>query len=202
MLQKKNQNVKVVPTCIVYSNYDNLEAIEEDNLSIGWLGTAYNQGYLKDIKDELKNILIQYPQVTLKVISNNPMEISGVKIENIKWNIDTYMNDLLKINIGIMPLRNDDWSRGKCAFKLIQYMAAGLPVIASNVGTNSTLITDGEDGYLVNSSDEWLSGFENLLESEELRKKMGMAAKKKIRQNYSSEAWFDRYETLLLDDSR
>jgi len=196
---KINSNVKIVPTCIVYSDYDELEPVGDNNILIGWLGTANNQGYLIDIVDELKNISSKYPHVTLQVISDKPLHIKRVRIENVKWNIDSYKTDLSGIDIGIMPLRNDDWSKGKCAFKLIQYMAAGLSVIASDVGANSDVISEGEDGFLVNGKDEWQTGFAKLIESKELRERMGKAAKKKIRDNYSAESWIDKYESILLN---
>lgn len=195
---KINDDVKIVPTCIVYSDYSELELVENKVLSIGWLGTANNQGYLTDIAEELESITIKYPKVNLQVISDKALKLQGVRIDNIKWNIDSYKNALLKFDLGIMPLKNDEWSKGKCAFKIIQYMAAGLPVIASDVGANSTVISNSEDGYLVNSSDEWLSAFEKLIESKELREKMGRAAKEKIRKNFSAEAWIDKYEFILL----
>lgn len=193
-----NQNVRVVPTCIVYSDYDNKSTSDENQLSIGWLGSYHTQGYLVDIEEELRHISLQYPQVNMKVISNYPIELKGVKVDYLKWNIDNYKHYLYDFDIGIMPLRNDDWSKGKCAFKLIQYMAAGLPVIASNVGANKTLIEEAEDGYLVNSKEEWLNRLDNLINSKELRIKMGTAARRKIRKNYSVEAWIDRYESILL----
>ena len=192
-----NQNVNVVPTCVVYSDYENKASSKENGLLIGWLGSDYTQGYLADIEEELRIISLKHPQVKVEVISNNPFVLKGVKVDYLKWNIENYKHHLYDFDIGIMPLRNDSWSRGKCAFKLIQYMAAGLPVIASNVGTNMTVITEGEDGYLVNSKEEWLTRFEDLINSKELRIKMGKAAKRKILENYSVEAWLDRYETML-----
>lgn len=196
-----NENIVVVPTCIVYSDYEKSDNLDKDELTIGWLGSDYTQGYLVDIEEELKYVSLKYPQVKVKVISNNPVKLKDVTVDYLKWNIDSYRDHLQNFDIGIMPLRNDEWSRGKCAFKLIQYMAAGIPVIASNVGTNLTLITEEEDGYLVNSKEEWISRFKILIESKEQRNKMGRAAKRKIRDNYSVEAWIDRYESILLTNS-
>lgn len=97
-----------------------------------------------------------------------------------------------------MPLTDDEWSRGKCAFKLIQYMGAGLPVVASNVGANPSVVTDGVDGFLVSSHDEWVDRLGRLIESRSLRLQMGKAARKKIRDEFSVESWAERFESILL----
>ena len=193
-----NKNVYIIPTTIVYSEYEHIVRNDSDEVSIGWIGIADNLFYLQKIENVFRRISEKYPNVKLKVIADKDLEIQGVNIENIKWNINDYREKLSEISIGIMPLLMDEWSRGKCAFKLIQYMGAGLPVVASNVGANPSVVTDGVDGFLVSSHDEWVDRLGRLIESRSLRLQMGKAARKKIRDEFSVETWAERFESILL----
>lgn len=195
-----NKNVYLVPTTIVYSEYEHIIRIDSNEVSLGWIGIADNLLYLQKIENVFKRISKKYPKVKLKVIADKDAVIQGVNIENIKWNIGDYKVKLSEISIGIMPLLMDDWSKGKCAFKLIQYMAIGLPVVATNIGANATLITHGHDGFLVSTDDEWVDSLSNLIESKSLRIKMGNAAKIKIKNHFSVESCADNFESVLLSE--
>jgi len=151
------------------------------------------------LNDVFKSISEKYPNVILKIISDKPLTLNTIPVINIKWSINDYKRYLYQIDIGIMPLKDDEWSRGKCAFKLIQYMAAGLPVIASDVGANSSVITNSVDGYLVRSDKEWIEKLKMLIESSDLRDKMGNSGRIKIKKHFSVEAWGERVERVFLD---
>ena len=99
-----------------------------------------------------------------------------------------------------MPLIDDEWSRGKCAFKLIQYMVAGLPVFASDVGANPSVVTDGVDGFLVSTLDEWVNRLRRLIESRSLRLQMGIAAREMIKEEFSMESCAERFESILINE--
>lgn len=99
-----------------------------------------------------------------------------------------------------MPLIDDEWSRGKCAFKLIQYIGAGLPVVASDMGANPSVVTDGVDGFLVSILDEWVNRLGRLIESRSLRLQMGIAAREKIKEEFSMESWAERFESILINE--
>src|SRR5690606_28051456 len=103
----------------------------------------------------------------------------------LRWNKETEAEDLLKIDVGIMPLPNDEWSRGKCGFKALQYLAMKKPCVASPVGVNSEIIEHGVNGFLAESSEEWFIHLENLVRDESLRLQMGQAGRKKIIDHYS-----------------
>ena len=132
------------------------------------------------------------------MISDKPLDIEGIKIDSVKWYIEDYRDHISSFQIGIMPLIDDEWSRGKCAFKLIQYMGAGLPVVASDVGANPSVVTDGVDGFLVSSLDEWVNRLGRLIESRSLRLQMGISAREKIKEEFSMESWVERFESILL----
>ncbi|HLU85364.1 MAG TPA: glycosyltransferase family 4 protein, partial [Vicingaceae bacterium] len=119
------------------------------------------------------------------------------KIKFVKWNQKTEIEDLSQIDIGIMPLPDDEWAKGKCGFKGLQYMALEIPTIMSPVGVNAEIIKDGENGFLANTDEEWITKIEWLIESEELRKKLGKAGRQTIIERYSIEANKDKYLALL-----
>ena len=195
-----NHNVKLVPTTVLHSNYREIIRRKEEKITIGWIGIADNHFYLEKISKALKAISDKYPEVTIRVISDKQFDIKGIKIDNVKWYIENYMDHISSFKIGIMPLIDDEWSRGKCAFKLIQYMGAGLPVVASDVGANPSVVTDGVDGFLVSSLDEWVNRLGRLIESRSLRLQMGKAAREKINKEFSTESWAERFESILLSE--
>ena len=193
-----NSNVKLVPTTVLNSDYREIIRRKEEKITIGWIGIADNHFYLKKISKALKAISNKYPDVTIRVISDKPLDIEGIKIDNVKWYIKDYRDHISSFQIGIMPLIDDEWSRGKCAFKLIQYMGAGLPVVASDVGANPSVVTDGVDGFLVSTLDEWVNRLGRLIESRSLRLQMGIAAREKIKEEFSMESWAERFESILI----
>jgi len=192
--------IRIIPTIVNFSDYDIQNTNDdEETVAIGWIGESKNQVYLNQLKDVFKSISAKYPNVILKIISNKPFTLTTIPVANIKWSINDYKSYLYQIDIGIMPLKDDDWSKGKCAFKLIQYMAAGLPVIASDIGANASVITDSVDGYLVKSDIEWIEKLKSLIESSDLRAEMGNAGRIKIKKHFSVEAWGERVERIYLD---
>jgi glycosyltransferase involved in cell wall biosynthesis len=101
------------------------------------------------------------------------------------WSESTEVADIQSFDIGIMPLFDEPWEKGKCGYKLIQYMACGIPVISSPVGINTKIVDDGVDGYLAGNSEEWMSAFKILYDRPQLRKKLGESGRKKIESLYS-----------------
>jgi glycosyltransferase involved in cell wall biosynthesis len=113
------------------------------------------------------------------------------------WRKDTELQDLAAIDIGIMPLPNDPWARGKCGLKGLQYMALGMPTIMSPVGVNTEIIQDGVNGYLAADTDEWVRKLAALVEDADLRARMGREARRTVEERYSVMAWRDRYLTIF-----
>ena len=117
----------------------------------------------------------------------------------VPWNALTEQEDLLKLDIGIMPLTVDPWSEGKCGFKLIQYFACGIPGIANPVGVNKVIIEEGVNGFLCSSPAEWKSSLEKLLTDQQLRERMGMAGRKKMEEQYSMRSQANKFIGLFGD---
>jgi glycosyltransferase involved in cell wall biosynthesis len=112
-------------------------------------------------------------------------ECPGVRVESKPWSLDTEVADSQGIDIGIMPLRDSPWARGKCAFKLIQYMSCGKPVVASPVGMNPKVVREGVEGYLAATEEEWMEKLRTLLRDPSLRWEMGKQGRRLVESEYS-----------------
>ena len=191
--KKINVNVNVVPTTIDLENYHNLLTdYSRLPITVGWTGTHTTMRYLDEIVPILQDLEKQYDFV-FQVISNKAPDFNLKSLKFVKWNKSTEIKDLATIQIGVMPLTEDQWSEGKCGFKALQYMALGIPVIISPVGVNSKIVKNEENGYLVSSSEEWKKRLIELLEDENLRKRIGEAGRKTILDNYSVTANYQKY---------
>ncbi|MDC1420900.1 glycosyltransferase family 4 protein [Gammaproteobacteria bacterium] len=163
---------------------------------IGWTGTFSSAIYL----DLLKNVFFELNKridFKLRIIGNFEYSIPGIDLEVIQWSKETEIEDLQGIDIGIYPLTQDKWVLGKSGLKAIQYMALGLPTIATNVGTNPSIIKHMENGLLVKTEQEWILALQNLIEMPDLRAKIGIKARKTIEENYSIEVMKVKYLSIL-----
>jgi glycosyltransferase involved in cell wall biosynthesis len=181
-----NSTVKVIPTVVDTENYHNRCKDQSDETpTLGWTGTHTTLPYLKLLKAPLDQLSAEIEFKSLVVIANQAPEFSLPKLKFKKWTKRTEIEDLLSINIGLMPLPGTEWARGKCGFKIIQYMSLGIVPVASAVGVNKTIISHGKDGYLCINHQQWVQYLSKLITSPSLRKKMGQSARKKIKGHYS-----------------
>jgi len=183
-----NKNVSIVPTTIDTDKYLPTEQnTGSGKITIGWSGSFSTIQHLDTVRDVLHE-LAQTEEFTLRVIGTPEYEIAGVDVEAMQWRAETEVDDLGQIDIGIMPLPDDNWSKGKCGLKALQYMALGKPTVCSPVGVNSTIIQDGVNGCLAGETAEWISEIKQLMHEPELRQKMGRAGRKTVEQEYSAKA--------------
>jgi glycosyltransferase involved in cell wall biosynthesis len=126
----------------------------------------------------------------------------GAHIEAKEWNEASEPADVREFDIGIMPLRDDPWSRGKCGFKLIQYLASGVPAVASPVGVNRRIVDDGRSGYLCTTDDEWVERLIELVDNRDLRQRMAAAGREDIRREWSLQRWGPVVAGLLAQVAR
>jgi glycosyltransferase involved in cell wall biosynthesis len=188
---KYSCNAVLNPTCVdtirMHNTLKNQQSIKGKNLVIGWTGTFSNLKHLDVIVDVLTELELTYNFDFVLIADQDPhLPLKNYRFK--KWKEITEIEDLLECNIGVMPLENDLYSQGKCGFKLIQFMALGIPVAASPVGVNTKIIDQNINGYLCDSYDEWKQAFIKLLENEEIRIQMGVLGRQKIIQNYSVES--------------
>jgi len=158
---------------------------EEKNVVVGWIGTPFNVKYLYAVKSAFVELFIKYDLVLRLVGPKKDFKMEGVNFEVKDWKLDAEVSWLSTFDIGIMPLIADEWTKGKAGYKLLQYMSMGIPSVASPVGFNKELIKDGVNGFLANTNEEWVKKLSMLIESEELRKKIGRNARNTVEERYS-----------------
>lgn len=187
----------VLPTSIDLTKYHRKQHSEGLGLTIGWLGLSDGLPYLRHIQPALQRLTQRYPGLLLKVISDKALHLDGVKIDNETWRLETEQAHLSSFDIGIMPLWDSVWTRGKCGYKILQYMGVGTAVVASDVGVNNEIITHGENGFLARSEDDWVQALGGLIENANLRKTFGLRGRELVERRYSLDAFAQGYAKLM-----
>ncbi len=181
-----NDRVTVIPSTIDTEKYRvPLSAEKSGPLVIGWTGSHSTVQHLDTLRGALKK-LAERESFRLRVIGTATYECAPVDVEVIQWRAVSEVEDLTPIDIGVMPLPDDRWSKGKCGMKALQFMAMGIPTICSPVGVNADIIQDGLNGFLAGTEDEWVEKLSRLLRSAELRQRLGRAGRATIEQRYSA----------------
>lgn len=182
--KRYNNTVKLIPTVVDLDRYrGDLEIFPFKPYTIGWIGSPSTTEYLLEVFKPLKSLASE-GQIRLIAIGAKNISIDGVEVEIRAWSEDKEVQDLRECDVGIMPLPDKSWAKGKCAFKLIQYMACGLPVIASPVGANNDVVTDGA-GLLANGQHQWVDALRKLRDDPALRRNMGRAGRGVVEAKYS-----------------
>lgn len=150
---------------------------------IVWIGSPSTAKYLQLLRQPLQTLAKRAPFV-LRVIGSQ-LELTGVQVECVPWTESTEVAAIAECDVGVMPLLDSAWERGKCGYKLIQYMACALPVVASNVGVNAEIVHEGGNGYLARSEEEWLDALTRLLTDATLRQTLGQAGRHRVEMMYS-----------------
>ena len=195
----KKQKCTYIPCSLDTERFKlKLENEPKEKIVIGWTGTFSSIMYLDTLKDVLKELSLKN-DFLLKIIGNFNYSLEGVDLEVIQWTKENEINDLHSFDIGIYPLIKDQWALGKGALKAMQYMAIGIPTVATNYGTNPQVIDQGINGFLVNSKEEWLDKLEHLILNPEERTRIGLNAREKIERNYSVESLKGTYLEVFKD---
>ena len=182
-----NPSVDIVPTSVNVAMYDQIHKAENDHLTILWTGSSSNFRYLYSIEKPLAAILKKYDTVRLKIVANIPPAFSILKEYQYiykQWNPAIEYTSVKHADIGLMPIGDDDWSRGKCSFKMLCYMAASLPVIVSPYGMNEDVLKEGNIGYGAKTEDDWYTALEDLILSRKKASEMGQNGRNLVLQKY------------------
>ena len=189
----------VIPTVIDTDRYTPGRGSSGERVVIGWMGTASNFDSLRSVLPALKTVLERNRRAVVRIVSNARLrEVSGwERTEQRAWAADREIDDLRSFDIGIMPLLDNEMSRGKCGFKLILYMATGSPVVASPVGANVEIVAPGVCGFLSRSRQEWIDALEALIGSRAMRLQAGEAGRARVEGRYSVRTVAPRYTGIL-----
>jgi glycosyltransferase involved in cell wall biosynthesis len=180
-----NVNVVYNPTTIDTLHLHNRTKDQaQGKLVIGWTGSHSTLPYLKMIEPIIRDLENRY-EFEFWVIANQAPALDLQSLVYVPWNKASEIDDLLKLNIGVMPLTDDQWAKGKCGFKALQYMALGIPPLVSPVGVNTHIVQEGVNGFVCDTPNDWQTALEKLLQSHELRTQLGQAARQTIEQRYS-----------------
>ena len=181
-----NDRVTVIPTTIDTEKYRVSQPKESSGPPvIGWTGSYSTVQHLDTLRGALQK-LAERESFQLRVIGTPSYQCPPIDVEAMPWHADTELEDLSAIDIGVMPLPDDKWSKGKCGLKALQFMALGIPTICSPVGVNTDIIQDDQNGFLASTEDEWVDKLTRLLRSRELRQRLGQAGRATVEQKYSA----------------
>jgi glycosyltransferase involved in cell wall biosynthesis len=189
------RQVEIVPTAIDLERYRDLPVVPRtDGVTVGWIGIPLNAHYLTIAGPALRVV----DQLKLHVVGAPvPGELAGIPAESFAWSEDSEIARISAFDIGIMPLHDTPWERGKCAYKLLQVMAAGKPVIASPVGANAQVVRHGVNGFLADTTEEWTNALRTLASDPALRQRMGAEARRTVQDRYSAAIVAPRLAAIL-----
>jgi len=180
---KFNRNVEILPLGLKVNFYNiTPPARTDDKIRLVWIGSESNLKYLEAIKPVIEAVGSRFPNVVLRIIGDTFFDMPNMQVEKLKWSEQTRGLGLIESDIGPGPLPDDRFTRGKCSFKVLEYAAAGLPVVASPVGTNAEHIREGITGFLVKNHDQWLEKISLLVKDRQLCQAMGRQGRDFARQ--------------------
>lgn len=162
---------------------------------LGWVGSHSNLPYLRELDPVLQE-LARRRQFRLRVVGG-AYALPGVEVESVPWTLERELEDLHSFDVGLMPMPDNEWTRGKCGFKALQYMGVGLPAVAAPVGVNAEIIRHGENGFLASSRQDWLAALETLVADPQLRQRAGLRGRKTVEESYSLQVHAPRLLQIL-----
>lgn len=191
-----NRHVVLLPTTVDLAKYNSIKKQETERLVIGWTGSHSTLPYLKLVEPVLQQLEQKY-DFDFVVIADKAPDLNLRSFKFILWQPESEIDDLLQFNIGIMPLPDTEWAKGKCAFKALQYMALGIPAVVSAVGANIAAVPSGKAGYTCATDREWYEALAKLLSYPLLRTKMGQAGHAWVTEKYSLAAYQPAFLNLF-----
>lgn len=196
-----NPNVTVLCEPIDLTRYRNLPPKSPSReLVIGWIGSPSTTSFLHFAREPLKALCAQYPNLVLRVVgAGDHLDMPGVRVDKRKWTKETEVAELRSFDIGIMPLNSDPFYRAHLGHKMIQYMAVGIPVVASHTDINATVVEDGVNGYLVKDDAEWVARLSELLNDAPQRERLGEAGRQLVEARFALERQSEQLFRVLKD---
>ena len=198
------RRVEILPTVIDLDRYqlakhaffDAGDTCDSCDFVIGWIGSPSTAKYLLLIAPVLAE-LCKDTNVKIRLVGSGDIDLLGVSVETVAWQEDTEVDEISRFDVGIMPLPDEPWTRGKCGFKLIQYMACGVPVVASPIGVNTEIVSDGLNGFLASTTEEWVETLLRLKVNRALRQRMGQEGRKLVEEKYCLQVTTQKWMPLI-----
>lgn len=192
------QRVTVIPTCVPIGRYAPVDhASGRQGLELVWIGSSSTLQGLVAQRPLWQRLAREVPGLSLRVICDSFPDLDPLPVVPVRWEERTEAAELARADVGISWMPEDLWSRGKCGLKILQYQAAGLPVVANPVGVQATMVRHGVSGFLATSADEWVAAIRELAGSAALRRRMGQAARSHIKSAYSVTAWAPTFVSIV-----
>lgn len=196
------ERVRVIPTCVDPSLYDSSASTERsDGLDLVWIGSSSTLKGLERQKPLWERLAREAPGVRMRVVCDRFPDLGAMPVVPVPWSEAGEAKALAGGGAGMSWIPDDVWSRGKCGLKILQYQAAGLPVLANPVGVHPEMVKPGQTGWLPTAPDEWAEAVRSLAADPGLRRRMGKAARASVRANYSIEAWGPAFVATVVGSS-
>jgi glycosyltransferase involved in cell wall biosynthesis len=198
---KFNQNVTIIPSSVDTNIYSPKTRTKHngDKVIVGWTGSSTSQTYLEMFAPVLRKLVEKRSDVEIHVHSDRSPDLPNVPFIWHRWSPETEVEIISKFDIGIMPMPDDIWSQGKCSMKALLYMSLGIPTVCSNIGMNREVIKQGENGFLAETSDEWLKSIRLLVDNSILRNQIGEKARQTVVEKYSMRKCAKTFAQVIKD---
>jgi glycosyltransferase involved in cell wall biosynthesis len=192
------EQIRVIPTCIATERYvPSSQRRTEPGLDLVWIGSASTARGLEQQRPLWESLGRQFPGLRMRVISNRFPRFDPLPVVDVPWSEATEAAEVASSDVGVTWVPDDLWSRGKCGLKVLQYQAAGLPVIANPVGVHTEMIQPGVTGFLAESPADWAAAIGTLVADPELRRRLGQNARGAVEAGYSVKAWASTFVSAL-----
>jgi glycosyltransferase involved in cell wall biosynthesis len=193
----KSERIHLIPTCVDVVRYPVAQQVRTEGVELVWVGSSSTLQGLERIRPLLERIGDQCAAVRLKLVCDRFLKLRHLPVIECPWSESREAQDIAAADIGVSWLPDDDWSRGKCGLKVLQYMAAGLPVVANPVGVQAELVRHGETGFLAETDSQWIDAIARLAGDPSLRRRMGQAGRRRVEEGYRVAAGARRWLELL-----
>ncbi len=180
-----NKNIVIVPSAVETRNVPMKDySLTSEKIIIGWVGGGVNLHHLKELSSVFQRLSKEY-SIELRILSNKIIDVPSVDVKFVPWGLDIQEREIALFDVGVMPLPLNRHSEGKCGYKALQYMAAAVPPVVSDVGVNSDIVGHGKEGFVAKTAEEFYEALKLLIENSSLRQEMGIKARQKVESLYS-----------------
>ena len=192
------KKVFVLPTSIDTNLYPKKKQVSDrQEIILGWIGTKGNLKYLKTLEPVFEILAHKFSNIKIKIVCDDFFDSQHLRVIKKPWKLEDENEDLISFDIGLMPLNNDLWSRGKCGLKIIQYLSVGVPAVCTPVGVNCDIVQNGVNGFWATSHQEWVERIAMLIQNPDLRRKMGLNGIDTVEKEYSLPVTSEKFLYVL-----